>query len=142
MAGLGCLQLPPGANPHSHPVPFLRDLSVWKVPVPFFHLTPSHLSAALDVCPGLDGQLCVHIVNSTIHTHLPTMYTYRQGEPGRQGPFLALLRVTVRDSAIVSSIIENYFCEQNVSKTWKENKKMTACPCNVVPKHPGSPRKI
>lgn len=37
-----------------------------------FHLTLSYLSDSLGVFSGLDGQLCDHIIKSTIHTHTHT----------------------------------------------------------------------
>ena len=73
-----------------------------------FHLTP-HLSDSLDVFPGLDGQrtLCSH--SKVEPTLLPAHHTHaRQEEPRGQRSFLVLLQVPIKESANISSIIENY----------------------------------
>lgn len=75
-------------SPPPSPVPFLRDLSVQKGPLPFFHLTPSPLSASLDVCLGLEGQLCVHMVNSAVSTPPSPPHTQQTGRTwGSRGCF-------------------------------------------------------
>lgn len=52
----GQIELPAASSAcQSVPTPTLGISLAWKVPLPFFHLTP-HLSSFLDFFPALDGR--------------------------------------------------------------------------------------